>query len=143
MKKLALSLSLLAIGSLAALAGPVEDREAIMKERAGLLRQLSPYAKGEQEFDAAKVQGLLEALKANAEKKSAAELFPEGSGEGTEASPKIWEDWAGFQAAWDRYDAVVAAAVAANPQDAGALGQHVGLVGAQCGACHQAYRVSR
>lgn len=148
MKTLAICLSLLAAGTVAAFAGPVEDRQADMKERAGLLRQLSPMAKGQDAFDAAKALKLLTALDENAKKYSAAELFPEGSGpkspdEDNEASPKIWEDWTGFQAAWDKYAATTTAAVAANPQDVAALQAQFGAIGAQCGACHQAYRLSK
>lgn len=143
MKKFALSLSLLAAGSLAALAGPVEDREAIMKERAGILKQLAPFSKGEQDYDAAQVLTLLQALDANAKKGTPEQLFPEGSGEGTEASPKIWEDWAGFTEHWNRYGQTVAAAVDAKPQDQLALQGSFSAIGGQCGACHQAYRLSK
>ena len=145
-KKFVLSLSLLALGVGAALAQDVvAERQGIMKERAGILRKLSPYAKGEQDYDAAQVQALLSALDENARKKSAKELFPEGSeakpGEDNEASPKIWEDWVGFQASWDKYDAATAAAAAAKPQDAAALTAQFSAVGTNCGGCHKVYRI--
>lgn len=145
-KKVVLSLSLLAFGVSAALAQDVvAERQGLMKERAGILRKLSPYAKGEQDFDAGQVQALLTALDENARKKSAKELFPDGTeakpGEDNEASPKIWEDWVGFQASWDKYDAATAAAVAAKPQDAAALGAQINSVGTNCGGCHKVYRI--
>lgn len=148
MNTFAICLSFLATGTAAAFAGPVEERQAAMKERAGLLRQLSPMAKGQEEFDAAKALRLLKSLDENAKEYSAAELFPEGSGpqspdEDNEASPKIWEDWPGFEAAWDKYAATTTAAVAANPQDVAALQAQFGAIGAQCGACHQVYRLSK
>ena len=146
MKKIALSLSLLALGVSAALAQDVvAERQGLMKERAGILRKLSPYAKGEQDFDAAQVHALLTALDENARKKSAKELFPQGTeakpGEDNEASPKIWEDWVGFQASWDKYDAATAAALAAKPQDAQSLMAQFSAVGTNCGGCHKVYRV--
>ncbi len=143
MKKLLITFSLAVLGISAAAAGPVEDREAIMKERAGLLRQLSPMAKGEAAFDAAAAGDLLAKLDANAKKGSVEELFPEGSQAGTEASPAIWEDMNGFKAAWAKYADDTSAAVAANPQDQASLQAAFGTVSANCGSCHQLYRVKK
>lgn len=143
MTKTILCLAALAAGVSLAFAGPVEDREANMKERAGLVRQISPMAKGEEAFDAAKAQQILEALEANATKFTAAQLFPEGSGEGTEASPKIWEDFPAYQAEWDKYTAATVSAAAARPQDQASLQTQLGPIGAGCGSCHQAFRVSK
>lgn len=142
MKKTILCLSALAAGVSLAFAGPIEDREALMKERAGLMRQISPMAKGEEAFDAAKAQQILDQLAANARPGDAAELFPEGTQAGTEASPKIWEDFAAFEAQWEQYAAATAAAAASNPQDQAALAAAIAPVGAGCGSCHQAFRIS-
>ncbi|HEV7256066.1 MAG TPA: cytochrome c [Mesorhizobium sp.] len=142
MKKTILCLSALAAGVSLAFAGPVEDREALMKERAGLMRQISPMAKGEEAFDAAKAQQILDQLAENARPGAADELFPEGTQEGTEASPAIWEDFAAFEAAWEKYAADTAAAAASKPQDQAALAAAVGQIGANCGSCHQPFRIS-
>jgi cytochrome c556 len=143
MKKLLLAVSALAVISGSALADPIADRRAIMKERGGIVGgQLAPIAKGEKPYDAAAVMTALQALDANAKKFDVDALFPAGSDQGdTKASPKIWEDMAGFKAAADKFAADVAAAVAANPQDAAAFQPLFGAIASNCGACHQAYRM--
>lgn len=143
MKKLLLAVAALAVIAGSAYADPIADRRAIMKERGGIVGgQLAPIAKGEKPFDAAAVMTALQALDANAKKFDVEALFPAGSDQGdTKASPKIWEDMAGFKAAADKYAADVAAAVAANPQDAAAFQPLFGAIASNCGACHQAYRL--
>ncbi len=143
MKRLILAISTVALVSSAAFADPIADRKALMKERGGLVGgQLAPIAKGEKPFDAAAVLAALQGLAANADKFDADVLFPAGSETGdTKASPKIWEDMAGFKAAADKYKADVAAAVAAAPQDLDAFKAQFGAIAANCGACHQTYRL--
>lgn len=138
MKKLILAISALALAGSAAFADPIADRKAIMKERGGL----NKVVKGETPFDAAAVATALQALQANAEKFDVDALFPAGSETGdTKASPKIWEDMAGFKAATDKYLNDVKAAAAAPAADVEALKAQFGSVAANCGGCHQAYRL--
>lgn len=143
MKKLLLTISALAIISGNAFADPIADRQAIMKERGGIaFGQLAPVAKGDKPYDAAAVLTALQALDANAKKFDIEALFPAGSDTGdTKASPKIWEDMAGFKAAHEKYSTAVAAAVAANPQDLAAFQPLFGAIGEGCGSCHSAYRM--
>jgi cytochrome c556 len=142
MRKLVLALSSMALVTSAAWADPITDRKAVMKERGGLVGGLAPVAKGEKAFDAAAVLTSLQALDANAKKWDVDVLFPAGSESGdTKASPKIWEDMAGFKAAGDKFAADVAAAVAAPPADLAAFQAQFGAITANCGACHQAYRM--
>jgi cytochrome c556 len=142
MRKIVLALSALALVSSAAYADPIADRKAIMKERGGIVGQLAPVAKGEKPFDAAAVLTALQALDANAKKFDVDALFPAGSESGdTKASPKIWEDMAGFKAAADKFTADVGAAVAAPPADLAAFQAQFGAITSNCGACHQAYRM--
>ena len=69
------------------------------------------------------------------------EMFPEGSGEGTDALPAIWSDWAGFEkAAANHLAAVEKLEAVAEAGDASALGDQLKATGATCGACHKAYR---
>ena len=144
MKKLVLALSVVAFVGGPALADPIEDREAIMKERRDLVGQIAPIVKGEKPFDAAAVMAALEGLKANAEKFDVEALFPAGSDQGdTAASPKIWEDMAGFKAVAGDYRAAVEAAVAAAPQDVEALKTHFGAITKNCGTCHETYRLKK
>ena len=103
-----------------------------------------PITKGEQPFDAAVVLAALQTLADDAQKMDVAVLFPAGSDVGeTTASPKIWEDMAGFQAKVDKFKADTAAAVAAPPQDAAALGATVGAIGQNCASCHEAFRIKK
>jgi cytochrome c556 len=144
MKKLVLALSMLAFAGSAAFADQTLDRQALMKERGKIVGTLSKVVKGEQPFDAAEVLTALQALQANAEKFDVEVLFPAGSDSGdTTASPKIWEDMAGFKAAEDKYLADVKAAHAAAPADVDALKTQLGMLGGACGTCHKAYRVKK
>ena len=69
------------------------------------------------------------------------EMFPEGSGEGTDALPAIWSDWAGFEeAAANHLAAVEKLEAVAEAGDASALGDQLKATGATCGACHKKYR---
>ncbi len=142
MKRLVLAFSAIALVSGAAFADPIADRKALMKERGGLVGQLAPIAKGEKPFDAAAVLAALQGLAANGEKFDADALFPVGSETGdTKASPKIWEDMAGFKATEEKFEADVAAAIAAPAQDLDTFKAQFGAIASNCGACHQTYRL--
>lgn len=147
MKRLLAVISVLGIAATAAFAGPVEDREALMKERGQAVGGLSKMAKGETPFDAAGALALLEQLKANGEKTDIDVLWAAGAtgntGDSPESSPKIWEDMAGFKAAEEKYEAAVATAIAAAPVDAAALGAAMGGIGQSCGGCHEVYRIKK
>jgi len=144
MRKLVIAISMLALAASAALADPILDRQALMKERGKIAGGISKVVKGEEPFDAAAVLAQLQALQANAEKWDTEKLFPAGSDKGdTTASPKIWEDTAGFNAAEDKFLADVKAAVAAPPADVDALKAQLNTIGGDCGTCHQTYRVKK
>jgi cytochrome c556 len=144
MRKLILAISMLAFAGSAAFADPILDRQALMKERGKIAGGLSKVVKGETPYDAAAVLTALQALQANAEKFDANAFFPAGSDTGdTTASPKIWEDMAGFKAAGDKYLANVKAAVAAAPADIDALKAQFNTIGGDCGTCHQTYRIKK
>lgn len=121
----------------------IADRKAEMKNNGKNIGMLAKMAKGEVPFDAAEVIKALESMKSTTA--NFVELFPAGSETGgeTEASPKIWEDPAGFKAALAKFHADIDAAVAAAPQDAAALGPVLGSVGGNCKACHDSYRVMK
>lgn len=142
MRSLALSLAIVAATLTVANADPIADRKALMKERGGLVGQIAPIAKGEQPFDAAKVAEVFAALQVNAEKYDVDALFPADSKTGdTKASPKIWDDLAGYKAAAEKFKVDATAAAAAKPQDIEAFRTEFGKVTANCGACHQAWRL--
>lgn len=133
----------LALSVGAAAADPITDRKEYMKERGGLMRILGPVAQGQQPFDAATVLDALEKLSANAQATTDVEaLWPEGTESGdTKSGPRIWEDRAGYQAASDKYAADTAAAAEAAPQDLDSFRAVFAPVAANCGACHEAYRL--
>ena len=144
MRKLVIAISMLSLAASAAFADPILDRQGLMKERGKLVGGLSKIAKGEADFDAAAVLTALQALQVNAEKVDVDALFPAGSDSGdTTASPKIWQDMAGFKTTNEKYVADVKAAVAAAPADVDALKAQIGTLGNDCGTCHQTYRVKK
>ena len=103
------------------------------------MASIAKMAKGEAAFDAAAVLTTLQALQANEAKVDIDALFPAGSDKGdTKASPKIWEDMAGFKAANDKYKADLDAAVAKPATSVEALGAQLGVLGGDCGGCHKA-----
>jgi cytochrome c556 len=135
---------MIAVAGSAAFADPIQDRQALMKERGKLAGQLSKVVKGEEDFDATAVLSTLKALQANAEKFDAEKLFPPGSDKGdTTAAPKIWEDMAGFKAAADKFLANTKEAVASPPGDVDGLKAQLNTLGGDCGACHQNYRIKK
>ena len=70
------------------------------------------------------------------------DYFPEGSQTGeTRASPRIWEDMAGFQAAVAKFRTDAEAAIAAEPQDLQSFQAAFGTVAQNCQSCHETYRL--
>lgn len=144
MKKLVFAVTALALISTAAFADVISDRQAAMKANAKEVGVLVKMVKGESPFDAAAVLAALTALNDNVQKIDVAASFPAGSDKGdTTASPKIWEDPAGFQAEVDKFKKVTADAVAAPAQDLDALKAQVGAIGQTCASCHETFRVKK
>lgn len=144
MRTLILAVSALALAGSAAFADPIADRQAIMKANGKAVGAIAPMVKGEKPFDAAIVLDALKTLSDDAQKIDVATLFPEGTDQGdTEASPKIWEDMAGFQEKVEKFRADTAAAVAAAPADLDALKVEFGKVAANCGGCHETFRIKK
>lgn len=133
-----------ALCSTAALAAePQEIRQQEMKETGAAFGALGAIAKGQKPFDAEVVKASLDKLAEIS--KDFHNHFPKGSETGfeSEASIKVWEDEAGFKAANDKFAADVAAVLASAPADQAGVGAAVGTIGANCGACHQTFRVKR
>lgn len=145
MRTLILAVSALAFFGSAAFADPIADRQAIMKANGKAVGAIAPMVKGEKPFDATTVLDALKTLSEDAQKIDVAALFPAGSETGgdTEASPKIWEDMAGFQAKVDKFRVDTAAAVAAAPADLDALKAEFGKVTSNCGGCHETFRIKK
>lgn len=141
MKKYVIAVALLALGSSSAFADAIKERRDLMKATGAATKALVPFAKGEAPFDAAAVKVQLEAYVNSATKFGA--LFPDDSKSGgdTTASPKIWEDKAGFQAAIDKFLADTNAAMAAT--DTASFGAAFGKVTGNCQSCHEVFRVKK
>jgi cytochrome c556 len=122
-----------------AFAGPIEDRQAAMKENGKMMGTLVAIIKGEATYDAAAVKTATDTMKADFEKFAAS--FPEGSDKGdveTWAKPEIWTDAAGFKKAMDDASAALAA-VAASTDEASFKAAFPAL-GQACQSCHEKYR---
>lgn len=144
MKKLILAIAVLALAGGSVLADPLADRQELMKERGKLAGSLAKVVKGEQPFEAAAVLKALQDMQANARRFDSATLFPEGSNTGdTEATAKVWEDRAGFDAAEKKFEDAVDAAVADAPADLEALKAKFGPIGASCSGCHETFRIKK
>ncbi len=136
----ALAIAAVGITGVAASDNPAETRETLMKENGGAIGTLAKMAKGETPFDAAKVKTALETISKVG--KAFPDAFPAGSETASKgSSPKIWESFEDFKAKSLKMSADADAALAAPPADQAALGPVLGAIGANCGGCHEVYRI--
>ena len=113
MRKLIFAISALALVTSAAFADPIADRTGLDEgERQGNGRAGATWPRGRSHSTPLSCSTALKTLNDDAQKMDVAVLFPAGSDTGgdTTASPKIWEDMAGFQAKVDKFKADAAAA---------------------------------
>lgn len=147
MKKAALAFSIVAATAATAFAAddPIAVRKALMQSNGAAVGASVGMFKGEIPYSPAVAKAAIAALHASAE--SFGDYFPEGSdmGADTKASPKIWEDMEGFQAALDKYKADAAAAMQAagkaGPADLATFQAAMGPVLNNCKSCHEAYQL--
>ncbi len=121
---------------------PIQNRKDAMAGVSTSMGALSNMAKGTTEFNAwgatAALRGMSYAVH------DYGNYFPEGStGENTTASPKIWEDMAGFKGKLEKFQADIANAIANGPQDAAAIGPIMQTLGGNCKGCHETYRIKK
>src|SRR5262245_6576539 len=139
MKTVTAAALLAGLGAALAFAGPIEDRQQLMKMNGKSIGALAAMMKGEAPYDAAAVKKNAETIAEDLEKFPT--LLPEDSKEGppeTYAKPEIWTDMEGFKAAADTaYKA--AEAVAATTDEAGFKAAMPAL-GEACGGCHKKFR---
>ena len=125
---------------------PVAVRKALMQSLGGAAGIFGGVSKGEIAYSPALGKAAIST--ANATAHAFGDYFPEGSdmGANSTASPKIWEDMAGFEAAVAKLkEATMAAATASGkdgPADADAFKAAMGPVMGTCKTCHEAFRVS-
>ena len=143
--KILLGAALLAAttGSAISASDPIAVRKAMMKNVGAATGAGGAMMKGEAEFNAVAAELILRTM--NTAALGFGELFPAGSESGgdTTASPKIWEDRAGFDAAMAKFQSDTAAGIAAKPANLDAFKAAFGAAASNCGACHKAYRVKK
>jgi cytochrome c556 len=128
-----------ALGTTVALAGPIEDRQAGMKQVGKAMGAFAAIAKGEAPYDAATVKSNADAM-LEGWKKAFANFTP-GSEKGppeTYARLEIWSDPEGVKAAEDAAFKALEA-VAATTDEAGFKTALAGL-GKACQGCHEKFR---
>lgn len=121
---------------------PIAERKTAMKAVGAATGLGAKFAKGEEAYDAAKAQGIFKVYIDSA--KTVPALFPATSKTGgeTTASPKVWDDAAGFKAAFVKFEADATAAAAATT-DLASFRTAFGNVTRNCGSCHEVYRIKR
>ena len=135
---------LLGIGVVAAQQDALKSAQTIMKGNGKSLGgTLAPMNKGEKPYDQAAVTEALNTLDDTAKKLPT--MFPESlKGQKWEgdysASPKIWEDKAGFDAHIASFAKAVTDAKG-KIKDLDSLKATWPAVGKECGGCHETYRV--
>ncbi len=131
----------LAAGSVLAQDAPQMLRQDDMKAIGQAMGQLGAIAKGQKDYDPVVVEGALSSIADHA--RDFPTHFPPDSksGNGTEASPAIWENMDDFTGRADKLAADATALLADLPADQAAVGKAMQTLGANCGACHEIYRV--
>lgn len=127
----------------AVLAGPIEDRKAIMKGNRADTKAGADMLKGVVPFTAAAAQKILANYAAAA--KAFPTHFPPNSKTGgeTEASSAIWSMPADWKIATDKFQKDTAAAAALKPATAADFGKAFGMVTANCKSCHEGFRIEK
>ena len=123
----------------------LKETQTIMKGNGKNAGALSAIVKGEKPYDQATVDAALAQFDDTAKKLP--KLFPASlKGKPWEGdyspSDKIWDDKAGF----DEHIASFAKVVTESKgkiKDADTLKVNLGLIGKQCGGCHETYRIKK
>ena len=143
MKFLVAAVTTLTLLASAASADPIADRQKLMKGIADATKVSAEMVQGKTPWDAAAAKAAMATIAANAEMFPS--LFPAGTetGGNTEASPKIWQAKAEFDAISAKLASTAEAA--GNAADGGldAFKPAFGAMAANCKACHQDYRVQK
>jgi cytochrome c556 len=122
---------------------PILVRQKIMKSSGGAAGVSGGMMKGKIAFDAKVATAAIRTL--NAAAYTYGNYFPAGSDTGmkTRASPKIWQDMAGFEAKLAQFQKDTDAAAAAKPQDLDAFKAAMGPVFGNCKGCHEVYQLPK
>ena len=139
-----LAVATIAIGATAVVAqsDPIAARKALMKNMGAATKTGSQMVKGEVPYDQTKAQDILATYVDVSTK--APDLFPATSKAGgeTTAAPKIWEDTAGFKAAFSKMS-TEAKAAQSSVKDLDTFKASFSGLTKNCGGCHETYRVKK
>jgi cytochrome c556 len=136
---------LLGVGAVMAQADLVKHAQTVMKGNGKSAGALAAMVKGEKPYDQKTVDDALATLDDTAKKLptlfpvSIKGMTPDGD---YSSSDKIWSDKAGF----DEHIAGFAKAVGdakGKIKDLDGLKVQLGLIGKQCGGCHETYRIKK
>lgn len=119
--------------------GTKPAREAMMKKIGASIGLMAAMAKSDKPYDAVALKATLGVVSENA--KGFPDQFKPGSDKTDKAaSPKIWDSAADFRSHAEKLSADADMIVMQLPADPVAIGTALKLLGADCSACHQAYR---
>jgi cytochrome c556 len=122
-------------------AGEVEKREGMMKQIGGSMGALAAISKGEKPYDADVVKAAVTTISTNA--KAFPDQFPQGSETGSAAAPAIWENFEDFKAKAAKLGTDADTVLAGLPADQAGVATAMKTLGADCGTCHQTYRLKK
>jgi cytochrome c556 len=146
-RRLPFLVAALAVVAASALASedPIATRQQLMESNGAAAAVAGAILKGELDYSQPVGNAVVQAFAASAI--AVGDYFPEGSAdaERSRASPKIWEDMPGFQAALAKFQEAAAAAGEAGgrgrPETQEAFAAAVTPVLQSCQACHESYRL--
>jgi len=149
MRRFAIASATLAILALPAFADddPIAVRQALMDNNGASAGVAGAIMKGELDYSPVVGKAVIYAMSATAA--AYGDFFPEGSEDAarSNASPKIWQDMAGFQAEIAKFKEATAKAREISgkggPADAEAFKAAMGPIFDSCKTCHEAYRVEK
>ncbi|MBZ8133121.1 cytochrome c [Afifella sp. IM 167] len=121
----------------------ISARQSIMKSFGASAKVGGGMMKGEIPYNPA--VGAMVIATINAGAHSVGHFFPEDSKTGgdTEASPKIWEDMAGFNAKIEELQSSTEMAMASPPADLDAFKAAFGDIAKNCKSCHEDYKLDK
>lgn len=131
-----------AFGSVVAADGTHESRIAMMKKIGGAAGTLAGIAKGTKPYDADAVKTALTTI-AETAKAFPDEFGPNSDKADKEVNPKLWDNMDDFKAKAAKLSTDAETALNTLPADQAGVGAALKTLGADCGACHQAYRISK
>ena len=143
----ALSVVVASIATAYAADDPIAVRKALMQGVGASAAVSGAMMKNELPYSPVVAKAAIASINASAQ--AVGDYFPEGSdmGADTTASPKIWEDRAGFDKEIAEFQAAIGAAVQASgkdgPADLAAFQAAIGPVFDRCKECHEGYRIKQ